>query len=340
MPHSFIHIDGAQGEGGGQILRSALSLSLCTGQPFVIENIRARRQRPGLMRQHLTAVLAAAQVCRARVEGAEVGSSTLRFVPGPVRAGDYHFAIGTAGSTGLVLQTVLLPLALAAGPSTVVLEGGTHNPYAPPFHFLEQSFFPLLRRMGVGIEADLERWGFYPAGGGRMVVRIAPVPHLAPLELERRGEVVERHAEAVLAALPAHIGQRELGVVQGRLNWPPEALHLVVLRHGPGNVLLLTVRCERVTAVFTGFGEKGVTAEVVAERAVQPCRRYLASSAAVEEHLADQLLLPLALAGGSYTATELSSHWQTNREVIGRFLPVQINHAALDQAVQRVRVVP
>ena len=179
---SKIRIDGSIGEGGGQIPRTALGLSLVTGKPFEIKNIRAGRRKPGLLRQHLTALKAAKQISQADVRGAQIGSSEFAFSPRRVRSGEYHFAVGTAGSTTLVLQTILPALMLADGPSTVVIEGGTHNPYAPPFPFLERSFIPVLRQMGVGIDLELNRYGFYPAGGGKFTIRIDPVKQLKPME--------------------------------------------------------------------------------------------------------------------------------------------------------------
>src|SRR5947207_15592691 len=170
--NAMITIDGSQGEGGGQILRTSLALSLVTGQPFCMERIRVRRQKPGLLRQHLTAVEAAKTVGCAEVEGAEMNSQTLEFRPGPVTPGNYRFAVGTAGSATLVLQTVLPSLLTASGKSTLTLEGGTHNPLAPPFDFLVGSFMPLIRRMGATVELDLKAPGFFPAGGGRFHARI------------------------------------------------------------------------------------------------------------------------------------------------------------------------
>src|SRR5689334_333662 len=176
----MLKLDGSVGEGGGQILRTALALSALTGQPFEIEKIRAKRRKPGLLRQHLTAVRAATALCQAQVEGDSLGSMTLRFVPGDVKPGEYAFAIGTAGSATLVLQTVLPPLLLASRPSKITIEGGTHNPLAPPVDFLDRSFLPLVRRMGPRVRVQLERWGFYPAGGGRISVEIEPVQRLQP----------------------------------------------------------------------------------------------------------------------------------------------------------------
>jgi RNA 3'-terminal phosphate cyclase (ATP) len=337
-----IAIDGSLGEGGGQVLRTSLSLSVITGKSFRIENIRAKRKTAGLLRQHLTAVNACAEIGGASVEGAQLGSTALTFVPGPaVRAGQYRFAIGTAGSTMLVLQTVLLPLALAGGASEVVLEGGTHNPTAPPFDFIDCAFLPLLRRMGADVRAELIRPGFYPAGGGELRVHIAPATQLGRLELEERGAIVRRLARAVVANLPYTIAQREVQTVAEELGWGEECLqaHTLTGSAGPGNAVSIIIESEHVTDVFTAFGARGITAERVAQDAAQQARRYLNSSAAIGEHLADQLLLPLALsAGGSFTTTPLSSHATTNIEVIHRFVNVAIAVETMRNGLVRVRV--
>ncbi len=322
-----LKIDGSMGEGGGQILRSSLALSLITGRPVEIENIRAGREKPGLLRQHLTAVNAAAEVGGARVEGAALRSTHLSFHPGKVRPGEHRFAVGTAGSTTLVLQTVLPALLTAPGPSTLVLEGGTHNPFAPPFDFLDKAFLPLLRRMGPRVEATLERAGFYPAGGGRFEVRIEPVAKLGRLDLPERGEIKRRLARALVAGLPASIGHREVKAVRDLLSWERESLAVEEVRGSPGmgNILCLEVESEHVTEVFTAFGQRGVPAESVAARAVEEARAYLASGAPVGVHLADQLLLPMALAGGGSFRTQAPSrHTLTNIEVLKMFLDVEI----------------
>ena len=205
----WITIDGSEGEGGGQILRTALALSLVTGRPFRIDGIRAGRRKPGLMRQHLTAVQGAAQVSGARVSGGDLGSRTLSFEPSQVRGGEYRLAVGTAGSATLVLQTVLPALLLAREPSRLTLEGGTHNPYAPPFDFLARTFLPILRRMGASIDVRLEMHGFYPAGGGRFAVAIEPCAALGRLSLLERG-ATRVTARAIVASLPETIAKREL----------------------------------------------------------------------------------------------------------------------------------
>jgi len=338
----MLTVDGSRGEGGGQILRTSLALSLVSGTPFRIERIRAGRAKPGLMRQHLTALEAAAVVGDADVEGAGIGAQEIVFRPKRVRSGSYRFAVGTAGSTGLVLQTILLPLLTVSGASSLTLEGGTHNPHAPPFDFLAGAFLPLLRRMGAGVEARLERAGFYPAGGGRMTVEIAEGAPLRPLELPARGATRRRRARALVARLSRQIGDRELAVVRSRLGWDDEDLEVVVLGEGmagPGNVLLLEIESEHVTEVFTGFGEVGVRAEAVAEQAVQEARHYLVADVPVGPRLADQLLLPLALAGGgTFRTVPLSRHASTNIDVIQEFLGTSIECARARQSAVDVTV--
>jgi RNA 3'-terminal phosphate cyclase (ATP) len=338
----MLTIDGSRGEGGGQIFRSSLALSLVSGTPFRIERIRAGRAKPGLMRQHLAALEAAAAIGEASVEGAAIGSPEVVFRPTRVRAGAYRFAVGTAGSTGLVLQTVLLPLATVGGPSTLTLEGGTHNPYAPPFDFLAGAFLPLLRRMGARVEARLDRAGFYPAGGGRMTVDIGEARALTPLELPTRGATRRRRARALISRLPRQIGDRELAVVRSRLGWAEDELEVVTLGEGmagPGNVLLLEIESAHVSEVFTGFGEVGVRAEAVAEQAVQEARRYLAADVPVGPYLADQLLLPLALAGGGrFRTVALTRHATTNIEVIRQFLGTSIEVVPVGDAAVEISV--
>ncbi len=336
----LIRIDGSQGEGGGQIFRTSLSLSLVTGKPFRIDNIRAGRERPGLLRQHLTALLAAAEVGGAKVEGAALGSQCVTFTPGPVRAGEYRFTVGTAGSGTLVFQTVLPALMLAAAPSLVVIEGGTHNHAAPPYHFLARTFLPLIERMGPRIAMRFERYGFYPAGGGRFSAGIEPVKALTPLDIGERGEIILRRVTAIVANLPRHIAQREVDTAAGLLNWGLES-HVVEMTResaGPGNVAMVEVGSAQVTEIFTAFGRLGVGAETVAQEAAGEAREYLASKAAAGEHLADQLLLPMALAGaGSFTATKLNLHARTNMDVIARFLPVRFETSS-HNGLARVRV--
>jgi RNA 3'-terminal phosphate cyclase (ATP) len=315
------------GEGGGQVLRTALALAMCCQQAVHIINIRAKRNKPGLMRQHLTAVQAATHICNGQTQGAAIGSQEVMFCPGEVQAGVYTFSVGTAGSTSLVFQTVLPALMLATGPSVLNLEGGTHNPFAPPFDFIQLAFLPVLQRMGVACEAHLERFGFYPAGGGRWSVSIQSASQLQALQLIERGALLEYEAVAVSAGIPGHVAERELRTVGRLLDWPEDCLkhQRLAKESGPGNCLNLILRCENVTEVFTEFGQVGVRAEKVAQRCVQRVQRYLAAPVAVAENLADQLLLPLALAGGGvFTSLAPTQHTTTHIEVIQHFLPVRL----------------
>jgi len=385
----MITLDGSQGEGGGQILRSALALSVITGRPFRISRIRARRPKPGLMRQHLACVEAVARIGSATVEGAALGSQELTFTPGAVVPGQHEFKIASAGSTMLLLQTILPPLLWANAPSEVVLEGGTHNPFAPPFPFIERAFLPLLRRIGFDVEATLERPGFYPNGGGRCRVVIRPAVELKALRLEAPGSAVAqvgnlpyrrlavgnasaevtaadcqsatqqtaslRYADGLgggggelqlsatvcLAGLPRHVGERELAAIRQRLGVAPEhcALEERTDAFGPGNTAHVFAVGDGFANVFTGFGAPRVRAEQVAEEAASAAERFLASGAAVDEHLADQLLLPLALTrGGSFTTTEPSGHTRTNADILREFLPVTITTEPVGPAVWRLQL--
>jgi RNA 3'-terminal phosphate cyclase (ATP) len=337
----MIVIDGSMGEGGGQIVRTALGLSMATGQPFRIEKVRAGREKPGLLRQHLTEVTAAASICAAKVEGASIGSQSLAFTPGTVRPGEYTFSIGSAGSTTLVLQAVLPALLTASAPSRLTLEGGTHNPHAPPFPFLERAFVPLIIRMGPRIQIALERAGFYPAGGGRFVVSIEPAAKLSPLALLERGDINRMSACAIVAALPVAIAKRELDKVEKLLGWSGDQLQIRQLpdEWGPGNCITLEVESDRVTEVFTGFGMRGRSAEAVAEDAIEQTRRYLTAGMPVGSYLADQLLVPLALAGGgSFRAQSATLHATTNAQIIQRFLPVRFAWTESGQGCQLLEV--
>ena len=330
----MIEIDGAQGEGGGQILRSALSLSMITGRPFRLTNIRAGREKPGLLRQHLLAVQAAAAICGARTTPLALRAASLEFVPGHIRGGDYRFAIGSAGSCTLVLQTLLPALLHADGPSTVRISGGTHNPMAPPVHFLQRAYGPILQQMGAEVEIALQRYGFHPAGG-EVIATVQPCPRLRPIALLQRGERKAGYAESVLAGVHVNVAQRELERVAEGMGWSGKQLRIVGLpaEQGPGNVLLLTLEHEHVTEMFTSFGEKYLLAESVAKRLLNEVRAYLKTDAAVGEHLADQLLLPMALAGGgTFTCSKVSQHALTNAEVISRFLPVRITFEQQERA--------
>ncbi|MEM8738175.1 MAG: RNA 3'-terminal phosphate cyclase [Planctomycetota bacterium] len=338
-----LDIDGSQGEGGGQIVRSSIALAMVTGTPVRIENVRAGRRKPGLMRQHLTALRAAAHISSAEVEGDEIGSTAFSFSPAEVTSGTHRFAVGTAGSATLVLQTILPALLIADKPSEITIEGGTHNPFAPPFDFLAKSFLPLVNRMGPTVEVELVRSGFYPAGGGEFIARITPAKHLNPLHLNQRGELKSRVAKAVVANLSGDIAKRELKQVKKKLGWSEDELQIRDAKgsHGPGNILTLELEHDHVSEVFTGFGEVGRPAEAVANQAIQQCQRYMKSGAAAGEYLTDQLMLPLAIAGGgSFTSAGLSRHATTHLDLISRFLDIEVKVVAEDRTKQRISFGP
>ncbi len=326
MPKStkidYVELDGSRGEGGGQILRTALTLSMTSGRAFRMKNIRSKRKKPGLMRQHLTCVLAAQRVCGARVEGAELRSGELTFEPGPICGGDYRFAIGSAGSTTLVLQTLLPALLLAGDASSVEIEGGTHNEMAPSADFLERSYLPVLRRMGARVEFELVRHGFFPAGGGCVRARVQPCGGLTPIELIERGEIESTRGTAMVAGLSGEIALRELAVLKKKLTLSDDTVEIRQLDDelGPGNVVSVEVEARGLRSVFTGFGRRGRSAESVASGVVDEVREYLGYGAAVEKHLADQLLVPMAIArGGVFSTGPLSMHSVTNIETVSAF---------------------
>lgn len=316
-----IQINGAYGEGGGQIFRSAITLSMCTGQAVVIKNIRAGRRKPGLMRQHLAALVAAQTICSAKVEGAYLGSTCVEFSPGKIKAGQYDFSIGSAGSTVLLVQTILPALAMVGEASTVHVQGGTHNSMAPSVDYMRLVLLPLLRHMGMDVVCEFERYGFYPNGGGSWLLHIGGWSPRC-LSLMRRGEPTERAAHVLISNLPRHIAERELLRVTKRLNVPLDVSAIdEVSSSGPGNLLSLRFQFANVTELFEVSGALGVSAEQVAGRAVKQANRYLSQSAPVAEYLADQLLIPMVLArGGEFLSMPLSAHAHTNIWLIEQML--------------------
>ena len=337
----LITIDGSKGEGGGQVLRTSLTLSMITGRPLQMVNIRAKRKKPGLMRQHMTAVKAAVAISSAKVEGLDTGSQSLLFEPGAIKGGDYSFAIGTAGSCTLVLQTVLPALLSAGVEAKLRLSGGTHNPLAPPADFLQHAYLPILQRMGANIEMKLNRYGFYPAGGGELEVSLGAGKALQPLNLMQRGELRQASATALISALPIHIAERELETLRRTLGWSDDQLHLRGLSnsYGPGNVLVATVEHKHITEVFTVFGEKRISAEKVAGKLCRQIQTYLQSEVPVGPNLADQLLLPLAIAGGCFVTGEPTKHTLTNVETINAFLPNRLRLKNIASGVTQVEAV-
>lgn len=336
----MLHIDGAQGEGGGQILRTALTMSMVTGSDIKIDNIRAGRAKPGLMRQHLACVKAAQMVSGAEVSGAKVGSTSIIFKPDAIRAGEYEFSVGTAGSTMLIFQTVLPALATADGVSHLKFYGGTHNIMAPSFDFISLAFIPVIKRMGIDIEMKLHRHGFYPQGGGEWHAVIRPTTHIRRLELLETGELQHRECVVTSANIPAHIAEREMSEVAKRCGWTHEEVHAYNVEGlGSGNILSLRLHYQHYSEVIEHVGKIGISAERVARNAIKDLRRYQANSAVVGEHLADQLLLPMAIGGGGVFRTlKPSLHCKTNKDVIHLFTDRRFVFEALDRDLCEIRI--
>jgi len=324
-----IFVDGSTGEGGGQILRTSLTLSCITGKSLHIENIRAARRNPGLANQHLSCVRAACQICSGQSQGANKGSKVLDFIPGPVQSGGYHFDIGSAGSASLVIQTLLPALFLADKPSTVTVTGGTHNPMAPPFDFLDETFLPAVANAGFDGICKLLRHGFFPAGGGKISFNIQP-RQKRPEQIIDLCQPVRKFrvkGRIYTAKLPVRIAQRQRKLLlQSNLNIKNSEHIDVEDSDGPGNCVMIRLCGSERTTVFTAFGKRGKPSEEVINEVVGLAENFLASNAAVDRFLADQLLIYMALAqAGSFTTNELSSHLQTNMNVIKKFLPVDFN---------------
>ncbi|CAM2007217.1 RNA 3'-terminal phosphate cyclase [Acanthopleuribacter pedis] len=339
----MIVIDGSLGEGGGQVVRSAVALSVLTQKPIQINNVRAKRKKPGLMRQHMTAVRAAATLCGAEIDNVQLGSHGFRFQPGRVKAGRYHFPIGTAGSTTLVLQTILYPLLAADGPCVAVIEGGTHNPKAPTVEFIQRTFVPMLQRMGAEISVRLERRGYVPAGGGRIVLETQPIQQWQPLHLKDGHETVERTARAWVAQLPAKIGTQQMGKMQQLLEIPKTHCFVHEVRDSlaPGNSFEVAIQGNQVHETFSAIGRINVRSRFLAAEIFKEIKAFLAAGVPVGEHLADQLLIPAALAGaGSFYTVTPSLHTHTNMDVIRHFLPIRFETEAVREDAYRISISP
>ena len=331
METKYITVDGAAGEGGGQLLRASLALSMALGRPFRMVNIRAKRPKPGLKRQHLTCLRAAQAICQAEVTGDAINSTEISFVPGAVQAGTYRFDIGSGGSCTMVLQALVPPLLTASAPSRLTVTGGTHVPHAPPFEFLRDTLFPWLEKLGPRLTASMERPGFMQVGGGQVTVDITPCPALKMLEADECGAFIGIDGHIRAYNLHEGVAEREeaalrvekfacLGLNAGNIHVEKESR----AETGPGNVVLLTVRRESGATVCTGIGQREVASEAVARQAADRAMAFLRAEVPVERHLADQLLVPLALAGGGNFLTEKPSlHTKTCMELLPLFMKIK-----------------
>jgi RNA 3'-terminal phosphate cyclase (ATP) len=323
-------IDGSTGEGGGQILRSSLSLSAILERPVRIVNIRAARPKPGLRPQHLTGLTAIADITRAKVSGAKTGSTEVVFEPGPVRPGRYVFDVSrttsSAGSVTLVMQTLLPALLHAPGASTAVVRGGTHVAWSPPFHFLSECFIPAVGRIGADAGADIARWGWYPKGGGEASLSVRPLKHLGPVELVERGGLLRVEILSAVSNLPLSIAKRQAATAGEYLRASgiePSVEIMEAPSYGTGTFVYVSAQFENISAGFSALGERGKRAEAVGKEAASALSRFMGSGACVEEHLADQLVLYMAVADGvsRMSVPRITRHLLTNIEVVRMFLP-------------------
>jgi RNA 3'-terminal phosphate cyclase (ATP) len=337
-----VFVDGSTGEGGGQVLRTSLTLACITGKNLHIENIRAARRNPGLARQHLSCVQAACEICNGQCRGATLSSQVLDFQPGAIRSGDFSFDIGSAGSASLVIQTILPALFLADGPSTVAVTGGTHNPWAPPFDFLRETFLPAIASAGFAADCTLVKHGFFPAGGGRIAFDIRPWRKDAGRGIDfcEQPRNMQIHARIYTAKLPSHIAERQrILLLQGNLKIENIEHVEVTDSDGPGNCVMLRL-CGDRTTVFTAFGQKGKPSDKVVGEVTSLAEDFIRSGSAVDRFLADQLLIYMAvLKSGTYTTNDLSTHLSTNIETIKKFLPVNFETENQDR-IYRISCVP
>ena len=331
LEEKLIDIDGSYGEGGGQILRTALALSAILMKPFSIHHIRSKRKNPGLQAQHLETVEALSQITEAQTEGVKFGSQKITFFPQKILPGNYQFEVKTAGSTLLLFQAIFFPLSMTQRPSSVILVGGTHVPWSPPFQYLSEVFLPTLEPMGISVNAAIEKWGFYPRGGGKIQLNIHPVHELKPIRLTDRGLLKRIRGLSALSNLPRHVAERQkdqaMKRIQKELKMDAEINILYdAPSNGPGSFLFLLAEYEKTIAGFSSLGQRGKPAEKVADETVDDLKDYLSSEGCIDPHLADQLVPFMALTKGnsSFITTRITNHLLTNLWIISHFLEVKV----------------
>lgn len=330
----MITIDGSYGEGGGQILRTALALSCITNKAVHITNIRKGRHKPGLLQQHLTCVKAAKKITRAKVKGDEFRSQELLFEPAEIESGKYFFNVaeerGSAGSVTLVLQTILPILIRANESSSVSISGGTHTKWSPPVHYTQKVLQSTLKSLGLDVSVALKKWGFYPIGKGEIEVKIESTDQIKDINLAERGSLQCLSGISVVAGLPLSIAERQKREVKRNLkDWTPEIEVLEVSTASKGTFVFLLAEFENLVAGFSALGEPGKLAEKVADEACDDFLYYYNSGQAIEQWLADQIILFLALAkeNSVFTTSKISQHLLTNIWVIKKFLDANIEIA-------------
>ncbi|MCX8116319.1 MAG: RNA 3'-terminal phosphate cyclase [Desulfobacterota bacterium] len=346
-PEGMVEIDGAYGEGGGQILRTALACSAILNRPVTVFRIRAGRKNPGLQAQHLKGIEALAEITRGKTEGVKIGSDRIVFIPGEITPGHYQFDIGTAGSVTLLLQSLLLPLCLCQGDSFLKLRGGTHVAWSPPFHYLTEILFPLLRKMGIGVDARIERWGWYPKGGGEVDVKVHPASSLTPLSLTDRGSLRRIYGLSASSHLPAHVAERQRGRALARLAEELGFKAEIEVRSdvpspGQGSFLFLVCEFEGIKAGFSGLGRKGKRAEEVADEAVGELKDYLGSEGTADPHLADQIVPFMAFCSERSTliTTRVTDHLRTNLWVLEQFLDLSVSITEVGGGGGKIDLIP
>lgn len=327
---TFLEIDGSEGEGGGQILRSSLALSLLTSRPFRLINIRAKRRKPGLAAQHLASIKAASAICNGLYKGAVIGSSVLYFEPNGVASGDYAFSIGTAGATSLVLHTVCLPLALkGTSQSRVTITGGTHVAHSPSYHFLESTWLGYIKKMGLNVELAMKQPGFYPRGGGEISAVIHPATSIRSLMLTARPTLTTAGGFSAVAGLPEGIANRQARRVSFRLSQAGLDCHICqeCWNNGPASNASIIFRQAAVPTLFSALGERGKPAERVADEVADEAIAFRDSGAAVDPYSADQIVLPLvfAEAPSEFRVSRVSLHLTTNIATIRKFVDRRID---------------
>ena len=328
----ILEIDGNYGEGGGQILRSSLSLSAILNRPIRISGIRAGRKKPGLAPQHLTCVNAVAAIANAEVIGGQLGSQTLTFRPQEISGGDYTFDVAesrpSAGALSLVFQSIALPLSFAKVASSVTLRGGTHVPWSPSVHYLREIFIPMAAKFGFQGSIRLSRWGWYPKGGGEAFAQVQPSVDWRGVDFQHRGRLQAIHATSAGSNLPEHIINRQQNQIKKRLGRFDSLVNIERVKGtsiGQGTLVFLKAEFENVRAGFSALGARGKRAERVADEACQELVDFVKSDAAIEPYLADQLVLPMALAKGEsrFTTSQITRHLTTNIWLVQQFLPVR-----------------
>jgi RNA 3'-terminal phosphate cyclase (ATP) len=344
-----LRIDGSYGEGGGQILRTSLALSCVLGRAIELDNIRKARKKPGLQPQHLTAVKAAAAISNARVEGAELSSTSLRFSPGRIIGDNYSFDVaekkGSAGSTSLVLQTIMLPLCFAEQPSTITISGGTHAPWSPSFHYLRHVFLNALSRAGASVDLSLEKWGWYPIGGGKIIARIDPIRAFSSHAIIGRGKLKGVSGISAVSNLPQDIAirQRSRALIALRQRGVDAAIEIVSAPSpGKGTFVFLLAEFDNITAGFDALGALGKRAEAVADEACRALFEYLDATGALDPHLADQIIPYCALSesASEFTTSRVTRHLLTNIWVVQQFTSAVISVEGKEGEEGRISVRP